>query len=978
MISWLVPGSGNKKEQMVNLNKWLKGLFGSFFIQVLFYGVLLAQSDLTNNLYKIEADLDTSNHLLVANQTVHYVNNSGVELDRIYVHLWANALASNDTELVTQQLRLGISDAYFLKDSERGGYETIEFLSQGGQKLSTRFEEGSNEILIIELSKPLLVGEEFIFRCNYTLKLPKLITRFGHRDNYYQLTHWYPKVAKCENGLWHAMPYLSLGEYYHDFADYDVSINLPTGFTLANTGSQEINGGTYKIKAEKVVDFACFASDNFSKESKELNLNGQKVLCQVYKNGTNQNWDKALNHLERSLRFFSDEVGEYPYPQVSVVLTGYGNSGMEYPMITNIGAKDSEEHVDHLIAHEVGHNWFYGLIATNERRFPWMDEGLTTFYDHKYNAQFYGHDPYEHDPPQLFRKSNPLSVLEASIVARSRQNRLKASTLHSNDYALIDYGISIYERTALGFKFLESFLGKEVFKSCIQKYYNQFKFGHPGPQDLQDVFETASNQNLNWFFQDYLTTNQASDFTIKDQNTDQVIIQNSGACLSPYCLDIKTKEGAIKQMWRSPKGSLDTINLDQDIKSISLSRENNIIDIDPNNDQKSKLKFQLLSGIDDPNKKQIFWSPYIAYNVHDNAMLGISLYNSAYPQKRLRWYLAPAISQVSNNLKLSGLVGFQYDLINNSQHFRKLIAGVQAKSFSYLSSEAVDLAYQKLKPFLRLYLNDGFDKRSLRYFELNSHLINEETALFTTSDLILDNSFRYASQLNYHYEEKDPIARLMWETSLEFQSYDQLENESANYLKISSSYSYKYQFAKGKFLKFRLFGSYFLINTERESASYANEITRGSIALTSQGFTDQLYDDFYFGRNRQTGLLSRQIHFGEGNFKNALTSAYNVGLSNHFAFALNFEIDTPLKIKPYMDVGYYASKVSKEAEFSNTTLYSIGFALELVDDAIGIYIPLINSKEISDIYSTQSFFSRISFTIDISKADPWKIEEELY
>ena len=98
----------------------------------------------------------------------------------------------------------------------------------------------------------------------------------------------------------------------------------------------------------------------------------------------------------------------------------------------------------------------------------------------------------------------------------------------------------------------------------------------------------------------------------------------------------------------------------------------------------------------------------------------------------------------------------------------------------------------------------------------------------------------------------------------------------------------------------------------------------------------------------------------------------------YFAFALNFKIDKPLKFKPFLDVGYYASKSSEEAEFVNRTLYSIGVAIELIDDALGIYIPLINSQEISDVYSQQSFWSRISFTMNINKADPWRIVEETY
>ena len=970
-------GHGRKKEPMDNM-KIYKTISFIFFSLIINCFSLHAQNELDLTSYEIVAKLDTTNHKLTVTGIINYVNNSGTELDQLYIHLWANALASNDSEFVSQQLRLGISDAYFLKDHERGGYETLKVKTIGGQKLSTRFEEGSKEIMILDLNDQLLPGEVYSFKVDYVLKIPKLMTRFGHLDQYYQMSHWYPKVAKCENGLWYAMPYLTLGEYYHDFSNYDITIDIPEGYTLASTGTQTIDGETVNCVAKNVTDFAWFVSDRFLKESQKIVIAGKEVQCQVYKNGNHESWDDALSHLKRSVEFFSDEVGSYPYPQASVVLSGYGNSGMEYPMITNIGARDDKEHVDHLIAHEIGHNWFYAILATNERRHPWMDEGLTSFYDHKYHMLYYGHDPYESDPPHFIRKGKTMSVLQSSIVERYRQNRLRPSSLHSDDYTLLDYGISLYERPANGFKFLEAYLGEDVFSNCIKAYYKNYKFSHPAPIDLESTFEKVSEQDLSWFFEDYIQGATGPDFSIQNLNENSVVVSNHSSCVSPCCIRFKYSDSKTKDIWIRPFVGLDTIFFEGGQEKASLIQDHVSIDINPNNDQGKSLKPHLLTGMDDPSKHQIFWHPYLAYNTHDNLMLGINLYNSTYPQKRFKWYLAPALSLVSSKLKLSGIAGFQYDVINQSNSFRKLIFGAQAKSFNYLSPEKFELSYSKIKPFLRLYLNDGFEDRSLRYFELNSHIISEEQSDFGDGIITFDHDLRFASQLKYHYQVKDPIAKLDWQTILEYQSYNKLDDDRGSYLKLSSSYSYKYQFAKSKFLKFRIFGAYFLANSERQSASYANQLVRGSIALTSQGYTDQLYDEFYVGRNMQSGLLSRQIHLGEGNFKNALTSAYNLGLSNHFAFAINFEIDTPIKLKPYLDVGYYASKLSEEAEFVNKTLYSIGFAIELIDETLGIYIPLINSQEIKDVYSQQSFLSRISFTMNINKADPWKLVEETY
>ena len=315
-------------------------------------------------------------------------------------------------------------------------------------------------------------------------------------------------------------------------------------------------------------------------------------------------------------------------------------------------------------------------------------------------------------------------------------------------------------------------------------------------------------------------------------------------------------------------------------------------------------------------------------------------------------------------------------MIQNGEIFRKVIAGVTAQKFNYFSTDDYALYAEKYKPFLRFYLANNSKDRTTKYFEINSHLIFEENATFWEDKVWFNKNFRMAEQFKYFYWFQDPIASIKWETILELQQYKKFDESAADYIKLSSSYQYKYQFAENKYLEFRLFGGYFLTNSERESSTFANSLSRGSIALTPQGFTDNLYEEFYFGRNLQGGVFSKQITGREGGFKNALTSVYKVGLSNNYAFALNFKIDTPLFFSPYMDVGYYSSKSTSEADFQSKTLYSIGLALEFMDDSVGIYIPLFNSSEIADVYKTQSFLSRISFKIDLKRLDLWKASED--
>jgi len=928
--------------------------------------------------YIIRAELDTANHQISAEQSLDYVNNSGVELNRIYFHLWANAYRSNNTELITQQLFLGKSDQYFFKEYERGGYTNISVTSSSGIEYSLNYDDENEEVMYIDLPSKLKDGEQIDLNFNYTIRVPKLSSRFGRSKEYYQMVHWYPRVVKCDNGLWHAMPYLEIGEYYHDFADYDVTIVNPNGFEVFGTGTkQKVTDSDAFFKAENVTDFAWFASSEFSLEEKEIVINDKQITLKVVKHQQAKAWDQAMIYLERAVRYFSDEIGEYPFPEAKVVLSkSAGGSGMEYPMITIIGNHTDAEVVDHLIAHEIAHNWFYGSLSTNERRYPWLDEGLTTFYDHKYHQHFYQIDPYQAMLPNLLNTDSDFSVLQSSVHELIALSKLKRSDLHSDEYTALEYGVSVYERPAMAFRFLENYLGTEVFKEAIQDYYNQNQFSNPDVNDLRNSFQKVTGKELNWFFDRYINSNSGPDYEIISAENNNIKVVNHTEVDAPLAYKV-ISNGEEKTTWIDGfTGEREIAVENKNDTKISLPAQLNILDQNPWNNSKRKLDFKFLSGIDNPEKKHVFFTPYLGFNAHDHLMVGASFYNSSFPAKRLKWILAPGVSITGVEPGVVGLGSIQYDFVREGKPFRKIIGGLQAQRFNRFSTDSYALHYEKLKPFTRLYFDQSKNKRITKYLELNAHLIFEEEAIFQDENVFFQKRFRIAEQLKYSYWFQDPIASIKWDTDLEFQQYEKFDDEMASYVKLTSAYLYKYQFAKNKHLKFRLFGSYFLQNTERGSSSFASSLARGSIALTPQGFNDNLYEGFYFGRNLQSGFLSQQIGTQGGGFKNALTSSYKTGLSNNFGFALNFMIDTPLFFSPFLDVGYYAAKSSSEAEFQNKTLFSIGLALELFDDAFGIYLPFFNSSEVSDIYQSQSFISRVSFRIDLNRLDLWKATED--
>ena len=207
---------------------------------------------------------------------------------------------------------------------------------------------------------------------------------------------------------------------------------------------------------------------------------------------------------------------------------------------------------------------------------------------------------------------------------------------------------------------------------------------------------------------------------------------------------------------------------------------------------------------------------------------------------------------------------------------------------------------------------------------------------------------------------------------------------------MQTAYTYK----PNKNVSLRIFAGYFLNNTRRNAGNVANRGTRGSFALTSQGFNDYKYDDFFFGRSENEGFLSQQIMIREGGMKNAFGSSFKTGVSNDYIVTFNLKADLPqdlplkLPIKPYFDIGYYhnAQPTGSSDTFRDQLLWSGGVMLEFKgelfkDPFLGIYFPLVNSDNINQAYDSATggkYFSRVTFTLNLRAMNPWKAINRLF
>ena len=486
----------------------------------------------------IDVSLNDKDHTLDGFETIEYINNSPDTLHFIWFHLWPNAYKNDRTALSDQLLQNGRTDFYFSSPVQKGYINKMDFKADN---LTARVEEDpvNSDIIKIILPRALAPGKRTIITTPFHVKLPHYFSRSGHVGNDYQVTQWFPKPAVYDRKGWHPMPYLDQGEFYSEFGNYDVEITLPPGYVVAATGvlqdkntlqqlketKKHIATGdkkTWHFKEDHVHDFAWFASKDFVVDHAVATLStGKEIDVFVYHKNNNEGFKKATAYTVAGLQHYSNHVGEYPYATASVVQGPMNmvSGGMEYPAITLITLADTGHMLDATIVHEIGHNWFYGALASNERRHPWMDEGMTTFYQKRYELQKYNTYSHLSQLPGSIAKKLPDDEEKWMLDIMTSIHKDQPIETPSTQFTQINYGLIAYFKASRWLKKIEDELGTTLFDSCMRQYFREWQGRHPYPEDFKRSIESTSGKNLDHLFQELYKTGRQSPAPKKNLKT---------------------------------------------------------------------------------------------------------------------------------------------------------------------------------------------------------------------------------------------------------------------------------------------------------------------------------------------------------------------------------------------------------------------------------------------------------------------------
>ena len=490
--------------------------------------------------YKIDVSLNDVDHTLDGYIKMDYFNNSPDTLFFIWIHLWPNAFKNDKTAFTDQALENGSTAFYFSNADKRGYINRLDF-KVNGVTAKTEDHPQHQDIIKLVLPQPIPPRSNAKIETPFHVKLPHNFSRGGHIDQAYQITQWYPKPAVYDHKGWHPMPYLDQGEFYAEFGNYEVQVTLPQNYVVAATGDLQdesekewlknrvplsrvkktklkivdkklavlntlpssIKTKTLQYRQNNVHDFAWFADKTYSTKTDSLQLpSGKIITVNIFYYSENSNvWQNSIAMTKRAILAKSNWLGEYPYNVVSVV-DGGNSGGMEYPTITLLESGGSEKSLDFVIHHEVGHNWFQAILASNEREHPWMDEGMNTYYDNRYMIQQYGNtDPgLVQTKNQFIIKRMPDDIQNMMLRTVTGIKKDQPIETASEKFNILNYNMVAYIKTGEWMKFLEDELGKPLFDSSMREYYRRWHFKHPYPEDLKKVIEDVSGKNMDAAF----------------------------------------------------------------------------------------------------------------------------------------------------------------------------------------------------------------------------------------------------------------------------------------------------------------------------------------------------------------------------------------------------------------------------------------------------------------------------------------------
>ncbi|PIE88992.1 MAG: hypothetical protein CR997_13420 [Acidobacteria bacterium] len=443
----------------------------------------------------IRAVLNTEEHLVHADMKLNWLNTTGTELEKIPFHLYLNAFSSTETTFMQESggsLRGDFMEGY---SEENFGYcRVLEITDEDGRNLWDNWSV-EDDLAELELTEPLLPGETLLLNMTFETKLPIVFARSGYYDTFHLIGQWFPKPGVFFQSQWNCLAYHAHSEFFADFGNYDVYLTVPSDYLVGATGcladqsrNKEKNTITHHYTAEDVHDFVWTADSNFGSRTEEFE--GIQIRLLYQKGLSEEGIQNQFRAAKATFNWFQDHVGPYPFSTMTIVQPpggGNGAGGMEYPTLVTAISRLEPNRFHEMGAmvtiHEIGHNYWQGMLATNEFEEPWMDEGINSYTEVRILEEAFGADGI-------------VNILPGLSVSQGMVHRLRylfapdLDPMVRNSWSFVDgnsYGTNSYSRPAITLLTAQKLFGVQTMDCLLATYYDQWSFKHPTTEDFLSV-----------------------------------------------------------------------------------------------------------------------------------------------------------------------------------------------------------------------------------------------------------------------------------------------------------------------------------------------------------------------------------------------------------------------------------------------------------------------------------------------------------
>jgi hypothetical protein len=520
-----------------------------------------------NASYTIAARLDPARRALEGIEVITWRNTSSIPAPSLRFHLYYNAWR-NSASTWMRERRLGVDPALIVEPLEQDwgwiDVTRIQLIDANGGRTDLlgrlRYiapDDGNVDdktVMEVPLDRAVAPGETIRVEIGWTSRVPRTFARTGAIGNYYFLAQWFPKIGVLEDTGWNCHQFHASTEFFADFGTYDVTLTVPDGWMVGATGREGVAPGktdvmmsaaeppgtaTHRFYQEDVHDFAWTTSPDYVErrarfEHPSLPAVEMRLLLQPEHAGQA---DRHFDATRATLKYYGEWYGAYPYGHITIVDPAWnsGAGGMEYPTLFTAGSRwiapRGVTTPEGVTVHEAGHQWWYGVVATNEFEDAWMDEGLDTFstarvieqaFEPNYYAKRYfgGFVPWVfHDFP-LKRKG------DGDRMAWYRLDpEADVQSTPTWRYWPLTAGVATYNKTALWLHTLERLLGWDVLQRILSTYYSRWAFRHPKPEDFFAVVNEVSGRDMTWFFDQVYRSSNVFDYGVDAFSSEPVAVR---------------------------------------------------------------------------------------------------------------------------------------------------------------------------------------------------------------------------------------------------------------------------------------------------------------------------------------------------------------------------------------------------------------------------------------------------------------------